>query len=87
MLRLPSWTVRLRLTLLYSGLFIISGTALLATTYLIFRANGGVDLIVPNGPHANPDAVRQVQQMFAGRSTPHPWSPPGAFQSGIAWRS
>ena len=49
MLRLPSRTVRLRLTLLYSGLFLVSGVALLAATYLVFRASTGVDLIVPNG--------------------------------------
>ena len=46
----PSRTVRLRLTLLYSGLFLVSGVTLLAATYLIFRTNTGVDLIVPNGP-------------------------------------
>jgi two-component system sensor histidine kinase VanS len=49
LLHLPSRTVRLRLTLLYSGLFFVSGLALLATTYLIFRSNSGVDLIVPSG--------------------------------------
>ena len=41
--------VRLRLTLLYSGLFLVSGVALLAATYLIFRSSTGVDLIVPSG--------------------------------------
>ena len=46
MLHLPPRTVRLRLTLLYSGLFLVSGVALLAATYLIFRSNTGVDLIV-----------------------------------------
>src|SRR5438270_1436075 len=79
MLHLPSRTVRLRLTLLYSGLFLVSGVALLATTYLLFRSNTGVDLIVPTRtPHgstrpgalnhvlANPDVARQVRQMFAG---------------------
>lgn len=49
-LHLPSRTVRLRLTLLYSGLFLASGMALLATVYLLFRNSTGVDLIVPNGP-------------------------------------
>src|SRR5246127_343795 len=79
MVQLPSRTVRLRLTLLYSGLFLVSGLALLATTYLIFRGNTGVDLIVPTGtPHrsanpgalnnvlANPDVARNVRQRFAG---------------------
>jgi two-component system, OmpR family, sensor histidine kinase VanS len=78
MLRLPSRTVRLRLTLLYSGLFLVSGVALLAATYLIFRETTGVDLIVGSGashrlagPGAgtgaqpNPDVVRQVRQMYA----------------------
>src|SRR5581483_7397379 len=49
LLHLPSRTVRLRLTLLYSGLFLVSGVALLATTYLLFRSSTGVDLIVPTG--------------------------------------
>jgi two-component system, OmpR family, sensor histidine kinase VanS len=79
MLHLPSRTVRLRLTLLYSGLFLVSGMALLAATYLIFRSNTGVDLIVPtgtshrstspgalNGVLPNPAAARRVRQMFAG---------------------
>ncbi|WP_410051144.1 sensor histidine kinase [Acidiferrimicrobium sp. IK] len=63
--RLPSRTVRLRLTLLYSGLFLVSGSVLLVATYLIFRANSGVDLIVPNGSHATPEALRQVEEMYA----------------------
>jgi two-component system, OmpR family, sensor histidine kinase VanS len=49
-LHLPSRTVRLRLTLLYGGLFSISGVALLAITYVIFRRASKVNVIVPNGP-------------------------------------
>jgi two-component system sensor histidine kinase VanS len=98
LLHLPSRTVRLRLTLLYSGLFLVSGLALLAATYLLFRSNTGVDLIVPTGtPHrssnpgalnhvlANPDAVRNVRRMFAGaveRDTRGLHQ--GLIQSGIA---
>jgi two-component system, OmpR family, sensor histidine kinase VanS len=98
LLHLPSRTVRLRLTLLYSGLFLASGVALLATTYLLFRSNTGVDLIVPTGtPHrsaspgalnhvlANPDVARNVRQMYAGaveRET-HGLHQ-GLIQSGIA---
>src|SRR5438105_1034167 len=98
MLHLPSRTVRLRLTLLYSGLFLVSGVALLATTYLLFRSNTGVDLIVPTGtPYrstnpgalnhvlANPDVVRNVRQMYAGaveRETRGLHQ--GLIQSGIA---
>ncbi len=55
-LHLPSRTVRLRLTLLYGGLFFISGVALLAVTYLIFRGASGVNVIVPNGPTHRPAA-------------------------------
>ena len=79
LLHLPSRTVRLRLTLLYSGLFLVSGVALLATTYLLFRSNTGVDLIVPTGtPHrstnpgalnhvlANPHVVSNVRRVYAG---------------------
>jgi two-component system, OmpR family, sensor histidine kinase VanS len=50
MLQLSSRTVRLRLTLLYGGLFVLSGAVLLAITYLIFRRASGVELIVANGP-------------------------------------
>ena len=49
-LRLPARTVRLRLTLLYGGLFFISGVALLAITYLIFRRASRVNVLIPNGP-------------------------------------
>jgi two-component system sensor histidine kinase VanS len=73
-LRLPAGTVRLRLTLLYGGLFLVSGLALLVTTYLLFRGTTGVDLIIPSGvPHRggrsagpleNPEAIREVQRMF-----------------------
>ena len=41
--RLPRRTVRLRLTLLYGGLFLISGAVLLAVTYvLVVNATDGV---------------------------------------------
>jgi two-component system sensor histidine kinase VanS len=48
-LRLPPRTVRRRLTLLYSGLFFVSGAALLAITYILVRRSSGPDLIVPTG--------------------------------------
>ena len=77
LLRLPSRTVRLRLTLLYGGLFFVTGLALLAATYLIFRNATGVDLIVPTGiprgsagagAHSgsvlSPEAARQVRRMY-----------------------
>jgi two-component system, OmpR family, sensor histidine kinase VanS len=49
-LHLPWRTVRLRLTLLYGALFFVSGAALLAITYLIFRSASRVNVLVPNGP-------------------------------------
>ncbi|MBV9662238.1 MAG: HAMP domain-containing histidine kinase [Acidimicrobiales bacterium] len=85
MLHLPSRTVRLRLTLLYSGLFFVSGVALLATTYLLFRSSTGVDLIVPNGLGATPDAVHRVEQMYAAAVQRHTHGlHQGLIQSGIA---
>jgi len=63
-LHLPSRTVRLRLTLLYGGLFLISGVVLLVITYLIFRHASHVDLIVSNGPThrtAVPDAATALR--------------------------
>ncbi len=41
-LRLPRRTVRLRLTLVYAALFLVSGASLLAITYVLVRQTGGV---------------------------------------------
>jgi two-component system sensor histidine kinase VanS len=63
MLHLPARTVRLRLTLLYSGLFLVSGALLLAITYLLFRQATGIDVIVPTGDRggsASPGALKHV---------------------------
>jgi two-component system, OmpR family, sensor histidine kinase VanS len=49
MRRLPAPNVRLRLTLLYGGLFFAAGLVLLVVTYLIFRGATGVNLIVQPG--------------------------------------
>jgi two-component system sensor histidine kinase VanS len=95
---LPTRTVRLRLTLLYSGLFLVSGVALLGTTYLLFRGSTGVDLIVPGGTlrgsastgalhraSPNPAAARQVRQMYAESVARHTHGlHEGLIQSGIA---
>lgn len=89
-LHLPSRTVRLRLTLLYSGLFFVSGLALLATTYLVFRSSTGVDLIVPNpaarnGTPTNPDVVRQVGRVYDALAQRHTHGlHEGLIESGIA---
>lgn len=95
MLQLPPRTVRLRLTLLYSGLFLVTGLALLVTTYLLFRNSTGVDVIVPggvprgsSGAHGaalNPDVVRRVREMFeAAVARNHHGLHEGLIQSGIA---
>jgi two-component system sensor histidine kinase VanS len=98
LLHLPSRTVRLRLTLLYSGLFLVSGVALLAATYLLFRRATGVDLIVSTGaPHGatssgtggggvtHPDVAGQVRQMYAGAVARHTHTlHQGLILSGIA---
>jgi two-component system sensor histidine kinase VanS len=64
MTRLRSPTVRLRLTLLYGGLFFVSGVVLLVITYLLFRDSAGVNLIVPTGSPtqtAGPDAETELR--------------------------
>src|SRR3954471_16713954 len=76
MRHMPSRTVRLRLTLLYSGLFLVSGAVLLAITYLLVRSRTGPNLIVATGnpdgspgPRAlnqalaNPDVARYVRHV------------------------
>jgi two-component system sensor histidine kinase VanS len=76
LLHVPARTVRLRLTLLYSGLFLLSGAVLLTITYLLFRGRTGPNLIVatggPNGSSgpralrealANPDVARYVRNI------------------------
>ncbi len=86
--QVPSPTVRLRLTLLYSGLFLVSGMMLLVTTYLLFRRSTGVDLIVPTGTahrSADPGAFNEVRRIYAeaverDRHGLHQ----GLIQSGIA---
>jgi two-component system sensor histidine kinase VanS len=63
MLQLPARTVRLRLTLLYSGLFLVSGAVLLAITYILLRRAGGPDLVVAGGSangHAGPRALAKA---------------------------
>jgi signal transduction histidine kinase len=67
-------TLRLRLTLLYGGLFLLSGAVLLAITYLLFRHATGINLIVtPADPQGSispgaltdPEIERQVRRMAA----------------------
>ncbi|MBS1888731.1 MAG: HAMP domain-containing histidine kinase [Actinobacteria bacterium] len=52
--RFPPTTVRQRLTLLYGGLFLVSGTVLLAIAYLLFRRASGANLVVLPGAETRP---------------------------------
>ena len=62
-MRLPPMTVRLRLTLLYGGLFAISGTVLLAIAYVLFRRASGANLVVFPGATTKPNVhVRQMAE-------------------------
>ncbi len=69
---LPPPTVRLRLTLLYSGLFLASGAVLLAITYALFRHNTGVNLIFPMGePNPSPEVRQDIESRIAGLEANH----------------
>jgi signal transduction histidine kinase len=69
-LQLPRRTVRLRLTLLCSLLFLVAGAGLLAITYLLVRSapNGQVDKslllspVIPGQPLSNPPPTRAQKQ-------------------------
>jgi signal transduction histidine kinase len=65
--RLRPPTVRLRLTLLYGGLFLVSGAILLAITYVLFRRSTGLNLIVPSTKPENlsPHVRDVVEAKFA----------------------
>jgi signal transduction histidine kinase len=70
--RLPRRTVRLRLTLLYGGLFLVSGAALLAVTYVLVRhatagpsaSSSKIESVVgnPSVPPPCPAGLQQQQQ-------------------------
>ena len=51
-LRLPRRTARLRLSLLYGGLFLVCGAGLLAITYGLVRANVPATVSVPGTPNS-----------------------------------
>jgi two-component system, OmpR family, sensor histidine kinase VanS len=70
-LRLPSGTVRMRLTLLYSSLFLASGAALLAITYVLFRRSSRPDLIVAGGAPGGATGPRALKEALANPDVAH----------------
>ena len=83
---LPRGTVRLRLTLLYGGLFLISGAALLTITYLLVRHSTGTVVKTPSGVSISapagatevpkigvgpPQLQAQIRQLEAARAHQH----------------
>jgi signal transduction histidine kinase len=85
-LRLPRRTARLRLTALYGSLFLLSGAALLAGTYVLFERATAYEQPrlphVPQAPALEPllpqalMALRRDQRRFA-LALPHVKHPPG----------
>jgi len=73
-LRLPRRTARLRLTGLYGGLFLLSGVALVAITYVLFeRATQYKSPQLPKVPHA--PSIQDLQLL--------PLTPKGASASNV----
>lgn len=75
-LSLPRRTVRLRLTILYSGLFLLAGAALLAITYVLFERSTATALFVNSTTGQKiavkgslPTHVRPSPQLHNGRPT------------------
>jgi signal transduction histidine kinase len=70
-LRLPRRTARLRLTALYGGLFLVSGVALVATTYVLFeRATEYRAPRLPTIPHTA--AIQHLQLPLPPAKPPIP---------------
>ncbi len=76
---LPHRTVRVRLTLLYGGLFLLSGAALMAITYALL-VNAGFVFTLQNGGNTQPLTARPASLVRSGSplgfpglgSTTHP---------------
>jgi two-component system sensor histidine kinase VanS len=71
MLQLPPRTVRRRLTALYSGLFFLSGAALLAITYILVRRSSGPDLVVAGGSPSGPAGPPSLEKALANPDVAH----------------
>ena len=79
-------TVRLRLTLLYGGLFLLSGAALMAISYALL-VNAGFVFTVQNGTGAAPvGALPSNRARAAPRSAPFPLTTHPSAQALAHWR-
>jgi signal transduction histidine kinase len=72
---LPHGTVRVRLTLLYGGLFLLSGAALMAISYALL-VNAGFVFTQQNGTSTGPVTGRPA--ILAGRAQPAGFPAPGS---------
>jgi signal transduction histidine kinase len=70
--QLPPRTVRLRLTLLYGALFLISGAVLLTITYVLVRNAAGVSVLLRDGKPAHRISVGAAAHLLsqAGHQLP-----------------
>ena len=70
--QLPPRTVRLRLTLLYGALFLISGAVLLTITYVLVRNAAGVSVLLRDGKPAQRISVGAAAHLLsqAGHQLP-----------------
>ena len=83
-LRLPRRTARLRLTALYGGLFLLSGVALVATTYVLFeRATEYRAPHLPTIPHT--PAIQHLQLPLAPASASAQQANPSLSSIRISW--
>src|SRR5436309_579220 len=71
--RLPRirWTLRLRLTVLYGGLFLLSGCALLAVTYALVVRRGTPRLYVRSGGPPPADLLHDAEMARAYAQARH----------------
>ncbi|HWD70475.1 MAG TPA: HAMP domain-containing sensor histidine kinase [Solirubrobacteraceae bacterium] len=88
---LPYRTVRARLTLLYGGLFLLSGAALMAIAYLLLVNAGFIFSLGGSGaPRIGPVVTRPASTHGAGRGLPgaglrtHPSAQTMAYWRGVA---
>ncbi|HWE32545.1 MAG TPA: HAMP domain-containing sensor histidine kinase [Solirubrobacteraceae bacterium] len=80
---LPYRTVRMRLTLLYGGLFVISGAALMAIAYTLLVNAGFVFTLQSSG--SSPSSTGSAAAVFpAAGSTTHPSAQTMAHWRGVA---